>query len=464
MFKVMRNDSDILVLPPKYVNELRDMPEDKISATDANIKNMVGHYTIGNIAVIRDSDLHRRALQQKLTPALGTLIPPVKEELVFALEAEVKDCKDWTPTLMTPLIINIVARVSACIFVGPDLCRDAEWLYTSIHFTKNIGITRNLLRVLPTIVRPVVARLLPSYWRIYANLAAGKRLIGPIIDERRRKAASLSSKSDTAWQKPNDFLQWLIDGARPEEGSTADLVHRQLLVSLGSIHTTSMMCSHFFFDLCAHPEYLEPLRQEMVYVLREDGGFKKTTLNKLRKLDSFLRESQRMNPPFSCKSMSFQRVVRKTVTLKDGTCLPAGTHFAMPAAAMAHDQSLVPGIDGEKDADVFDPFRFERLRNDASRPENVNRFQFATTDSSTLHFGHGKYACPGRFFASNEIKVILCHLLLRYDFKFPEERNQAHPANWSYEEAFYPDPTIPVLMRQRAAHELAPDIAAMVGA
>lgn len=313
MFKVMRNDSDILVLPPKYVNELRDMSEDKVSATDANIKNMVGHYTIGNIAVIRDSDLHRRALQQRLTPALGTLIPPVKEELAFALEAEVKDCKDWTPTLMTPLIINIVARVSARIFVGPDLCRDAEWLHTSIHFTKNVGITRNLLRVLPTIVRPVVARLLPSYWRIYSNLAAGKRLIGPIIDERRRKAASVVSQSDAAWQKPNDFLQWLIDGARPDEGSTADLVHRQLLVSLGSIHTTSMMCSHFFFDLCAHPEYLEPLRQEMVEVLREDGGFKKTTLNKLRKLDSFLRESQRMNPPFSCKSSLALNVVPLTI-------------------------------------------------------------------------------------------------------------------------------------------------------
>ncbi|KAK2596416.1 hypothetical protein N8I77_013307 [Diaporthe amygdali] len=451
MFKVMRNDSDILVLPPKYVEELRDMPEDKISATDANIKNMVGRYTVGNISVIRDSDLHRRALQQKLTPALGTLIPPVKEELVFALKAEVNPCKDWTPTHVTPLIINVVARVSARIFVGPDLCRNAEWLYTSIHYTRNIGITRNLLRVLPPVVRPVVARLLPSYWRIYSNLAAGKRLLGPIIEERRRAASN-----DPAWQRPNDFLQWLIDGARPEEGSVADLVHRQLLVSLGSIHTTSMMCTHFFLDLCAHPEYLKPLRDEMVAVLREDGGFKKTTLNKLRKLDSFLRESQRMNPPFT---LSFQRVVRRAITLKDGTCIPAGTHLAMPSAAMAHDEALLP--DGG-DPEAFDAFRYERLRQDPSKPENINRFQFATTDSSTLHFGHGKYACPGRFFASNEIKVILCHLLLRYDFKFPE--GQRRPANWSYEEAFYPDPTVPILMRERAAGELAPDIAALVGA
>lgn len=296
MFKVIRNDSDILVLPPKYVEELRNMPDETLSPTDANIKNMVGQYTLGNISVIRDSDLHRRALQQKLTPSLGNLIPPVKDELSFALKTEIKDCKDWTPTHITPLIVNIVARVSARIFVGPDLCRNPEWLYISIHFTRNIGITRNLLRMLPTLVRPVVARLLPSYWRIYSNLAAGRRLLGPIIQERRQAAAN-----DVSWQKPNDFLQWLIDGARPDEGSVADLVHRQLLVSLGSIHTTSMMCSHFFFDLCAHPEYLEPLRKEIITVLREDGGFKKSTLNKLRKLDSFLRESQRMNPPFSRK-------------------------------------------------------------------------------------------------------------------------------------------------------------------
>lgn len=145
--------------------------------------------------------------------------------------------------------------------------------------------------------------------------------------------------------------------------------------------------------------------------------------------------------------------------MKDGTCLPAGTHLAMPAAAMAHDAALLPDCG---DPEVFDPFRYERLRQDTSKPENINKFQFATTDSSTLHFGHGKFACPGRFFASNEIKVILCHLLLRYDFKFPE--GQQRPRNWSYEEAFYPDPTVPILMRKRPTGGLDPEISALVGA
>jgi len=35
-----------------------------------------------------------------------------------------------------------------------------------------------------------------------------------------------------------------------------------------------------------------------------------------------------------------------------------------------------------------------------------------------LNFGHGNHACPGRFFASNEIKVVLIELLKSWDFRF----------------------------------------------
>lgn len=32
-------------------------------------------------------------------------------------------------------------------------------------------------------------------------------------------------------------------------------------------------------------------------------------------------------------------------------------------------------------------------------------------------FGHGQHACPGRFFAVNEAKIALAHLILKYDFR-----------------------------------------------
>jgi hypothetical protein len=48
-------------------------------------------------------------------------------------------------------------------------------------------------------------------------------------------------------------------------------------------------------DLAAYPEYQDPLKEEIETVLREFGGWKKQALTYMKKLDSVLRESQRMN-------------------------------------------------------------------------------------------------------------------------------------------------------------------------
>ena len=53
-----------------------------------------------------------------------------------------------------------------------------------------------------------------------------------------------------------------------------------------------------FYDLAAYPEHVAPLREELEAVLSENNGkFLKSTMPKLRKLDSFMKESQRVNPP-----------------------------------------------------------------------------------------------------------------------------------------------------------------------
>jgi len=48
---------------------------------------------------------------------------------------------------------------------------------------------------------------------------------------------------------------------------------------------------------------------------------------------------------------------------------------------------------------------------------NENRYQFVTTSPDSLAFGHGNHACPGRFFASNEIKVVLVEFLRNWEFR-----------------------------------------------
>ena len=52
------------------------------------------------------------------------------------------------------------------------------------------------------------------------------------------------------------------------------------------------------YDLAAYPQYVAELRAEIsdVVALEPDHRLRKSALPKLIKLDSFLRESQRMNP------------------------------------------------------------------------------------------------------------------------------------------------------------------------
>src|ERR1700761_432967 len=47
--------------------------------------------------------------------------------------------------------------------------------------------------------------------------------------------------------------------------------------------------------LCAYPEYIEPLREEVKSVTDEDG-WTKNSMVKLRRMDSFIREMPRVDP------------------------------------------------------------------------------------------------------------------------------------------------------------------------
>ncbi|TQN64910.1 Cytochrome P450 monooxygenase pyr3 [Colletotrichum shisoi] len=57
----------------------------------------------------------------------------------------------------------------------------------------------------------------------------------------------------------------------------------------------------------------------------------------------------------------------------------------------------------------WDGYWFYRLREE---PGKENFAQLVSTAPGHLGFGHGRHACPGGFFAANEIKIVLAHILL----------------------------------------------------
>ncbi|KAL4875194.1 cytochrome P450 [Aspergillus karnatakaensis] len=430
LFKIARVDTDIVVIPSRYVDELHSRPDNQLSAIKAHMKNLLGKYS--TIDILDEGILHTHVLQTDLTPRLGNLIGTVKDELDFALAHEMPrdvTADRWTTVSIYAIILRIVTRVSARIFVGLPTCRDEEWLNLSIHFTEDVFITMAILRRFPSWMRPVIAPLLPRYWAVRRGLATAKRIIGPLVHKRRvHQAANPGS------EKPVDLLQWMMDKANASDGRPGKLAHRQLILTLAAIHTTTASAAQAVYDLCAYPDYVDPLRREVLQAVAEDGGtYKKTTLTKMWELDSFIKESQRLNPP---SLLSFQRIAMQDLTLSDGLILPRGTHLAVPAADITKGSDYDP---------TFDGFRYSRKR--SAHAGEAHRHQFATTDQTSLHFGHGKYACPGRFFAANEIKIILAHFLVEYEFRLPE--GQGRPENIMIDEVFLSDPRAQMQIRRR---------------
>lgn len=275
--------------------------------------------------------------------------------------------------------------------------------------------------------------VLPSIYRGNSYVRRAKKLLVPEIRRRRHAEASGQLLSDD-----NNLLSWMMEIATDEESDPHQLAHLEVVMSLASIHTSQMNAVHCLYDMVLRPKCIEQFREEVKRVIEEDGPWmqwKKTSFTKLKHLDSFMRESQRFNPP---SLLSMHRVMLQSHRLADGTILPQNTHVSVPVNAIQNDPEVTP------EPDVFDGDRHFKLR---QREDEGHLHQFSTTTESILNFGHGTYSCPGRFFASLEIKVILVKLIMDFDFKFPEGKSR--PRNLVAHEFIFPNPEGELLIRAR---------------
>lgn len=200
----------------------------------------------------------------------------------------------------------LVARMSAKIFMGYPACRNLDWLKLSIDFSIDLFTAAFSLRMFPPWLHPIVARLNPARWKISGNLKKAQKIIGPLMEKHRdalrRKAAGDEVAED------DTLLNWMMDNGNEKENTLFEMATRQSILTLASIHTTSMGVANLLFDLCAHPEWFPVLREEIAQTEKELGALgtvegvgAKQWLPKLEKMDSFFVESQRFNPPILCK-------------------------------------------------------------------------------------------------------------------------------------------------------------------
>ncbi|KAJ7870478.1 cytochrome P450 [Mycena olivaceomarginata] len=160
------------------------------------------------------------------------------------------------------------------------------------------------------------------------------------------------------------------------------------------------------YHLAQSPEYVAPLREELKATVLEEG-WTKSAMSKCAKLDSFsFRESQRFN---GASAVNINRIVIN----------PAGFTFSDGTPSSAGD---IP-----RGCDARNTPRRDELRESRYDRGSI-KLQMVAPDVKYLSFGLGRHACPGRFFAVNELKLMLAHILENYDVKL--EGPTRPPTEW----------------------------------
>ncbi|KAK2760595.1 cytochrome p450 monooxygenase [Colletotrichum kahawae] len=448
-------DPPRVILPMTLYQEVIHAAESEFSFGAELYDVFLGKYThigVDNPDVIG-------AVRVDLTRNLNGVLQPIQDEVRHGMEQLVGPSAEWQTFNLHKTILRMVGLMSGRVFVGLPLSRDEEWLAASINFTVDVAKSRVAMLRLHPLIRPLFLGFLPEVQHMLKEQKRAQEWMKPLVADFVQNELNLEEKP----AKPGSrgaFISWMMKYL-PQERRTAEAVgNNQMLLSFAAIHTTSSTTTFAVMDLLGHPEYIQPLREEIQQVIAEDGYqqdesgknyLSKTSLNKLKKLDSFIKESQRLSPLNFGGSV---RRVRKDYTFSNGLKLPAGTSVAFPLWGVYQSettQTFSPSYNSEtKNAPPaeFDGFRFSRLR---EIPGREMKHQAATTGPDAFNFGHGPHSCPGRFFAVYMIKCILVELLMNYDMQLKSTgTGPLRPANIVKQTLVMPDTRVDVEIKKRA--------------
>jgi hypothetical protein len=220
-------------------------------------------------------------------------------------------CQDWTEVCINQKLVEVVAKVSGRVFVGPELCNDKDYLDMGSNYTIDLMTAVQALKKLRPLTKAFWAPRLPEVQQLRKREKALSDFLRPIVEER-----MTAKTKDPNWQEPDDMLQWMINRSNGKE-SIDRIASFQLGLIFAAIHTTTMTATNILYTLAVTPEYLEPLREEIRNAMAANGGIiTSRALQQMEKLDSYMKEVTRFYPPGVSKSshLSILPIPRRSPT------------------------------------------------------------------------------------------------------------------------------------------------------
>ncbi|KXT18658.1 hypothetical protein AC579_2685 [Pseudocercospora musae] len=443
-----------VVLPNEQLAWILEKPDSVLSTGAAHYDGLAGDYAFTDSDILRDL-YHEHVVHQNMARKVGEVIPRTWQGICDAFdELWGKDMQQWRKVNVLDSMTHLVASVSNYFFVGEPLCKDKQFLRAGRAFADAVISCLFFNQLLPNVAKPLIMPIvaIPNHWHHWKVAKA----VLPFFHKRMVEMEEAESKPGSSIEIPEDYITWHIRTAR-REGRFDMLqpykVTRSLMaIEFAANHTTLLTISAALIDLFgSDPQlgYVEGLREEAERVYREhDGVWSKQAVNKLVRADSALRESMRLlNITYS---VTRKVLAPEGVRTPDGILVPYGQYISVASEERHYDGDVYAN------PHVYDAFRFSRGREayEAANPEDKNSKEylkhqsqsFVTTSQDFLPFGHGRHACPGRFFIQQELKMLFAYMLMNYDVQHLPER----PPNFVWGPIHTPPPKTTLQVRRKA--------------
>lgn len=178
-----------------------------------------------------------------------------------------------------------------------DAARNDRWLDVASDYIQSAEHWIGNLKRWPRPIRRVIWRWVEGRTRMMSQFNEGKQIVADALRKKRANA-------NKPLNQPPSLMDLLSSGTfaaavDDDEGHTIT----QMNLCVAAIQAQSATVMQCLIDISGYPDYIPELRVEIEEALLATGGVRnKQFLGHLLKLDSFLKETQRLNSPDLSKS------------------------------------------------------------------------------------------------------------------------------------------------------------------
>jgi hypothetical protein len=210
--------------------------------------------------------------------------------------------RDWIPTNGQMFFLQLFSTIMARVLVGPELCANMQWHQTiGSYMLAGHAASQNVRDTYPPWLRWTAKYLNKDVKAIYAIRKQGEALLQPVIEAR---VAELRGR--TKGQEPvhQDAVAWLVASylADGKPANAEQILQDVCFLVAASVHGITLNGLSILFDLMDRPDSMAEMRGEISKVYAEHGSWTRQALGSLRFMDSFMKESQRVNTFQYCKN------------------------------------------------------------------------------------------------------------------------------------------------------------------